>query len=106
MRHQPIEVAEAKATDRYGIVVFSHLRWGFVWQRPQQFLSRFAKKHTVLFIEEPFFDVPEGAEPELKFHRVMPNVTVACPHMPPSWNQQPASCRASCASTPSRPSRR
>ena len=46
-----------KHTDRYGIVVFSHLRWGFVWQRPQQFLSRFAKKHQILFIEEPFFDL-------------------------------------------------
>ena len=37
----------------YGIVVFSHLRWGFVWQRPQQFLSRFARKHRILFVEEP-----------------------------------------------------
>ncbi|HSI34550.1 MAG: family 1 glycosylhydrolase [Phycisphaerae bacterium] len=80
---------EVKATDRYGIVVFSHLRWGFVWQRPQQFLSRFAKKHKILFVEEPFFDIPEEAEPRLDFHKVMPNVTVACPHVPPSWNKNP-----------------
>jgi beta-glucosidase/6-phospho-beta-glucosidase/beta-galactosidase len=84
-----IEVIETKDTDRYGIVVFSHLRWGFVWQRPQQFLSRFAKKHPILFIEEPFFDRPEGSEPDLQFHRVMPNVTVACPHCPGSWNHNP-----------------
>src|SRR5205085_2100370 len=71
-----ISVSDAKETDRYGIVVFSHLRWGFVWQRPQQFLSRFAKKHTVLFIEEPFFDQAEGTEPFIKYHRVMPNVIV------------------------------
>ena len=83
------EIPESKSTDRYGVVVFSHLRWGFVWQRPQQFLSRFAKKHNVLFIEEPFFDRHEGAEPELQFHRVMPNVTVACPHLAPSWNTNP-----------------
>ena len=76
-------------TDRYGIVVFSHLRWGFVWQRPQQFLSRFAKRHPILFVEEPFFDKPEGAEPDLQFHRVMPNVTVMCPHVPASWNRNP-----------------
>src|SRR5581483_8986866 len=69
-----IEISDEKSTDRYGIVVFSHLRWGFVWQRPQQFLSRFAKKHPVLFVEEPFFDSAEGKEPELKCHRVMPNV--------------------------------
>src|SRR5439155_8939863 len=50
------ETVTTKSTARYGIVVFSHLRWGFVWQRPQQFLSRFAKKHPILFVEEPFFD--------------------------------------------------
>ncbi len=77
-----------RSTDRYGIVVFSHLRWGFVWQRPQQFLSRFAKKHPILFIEEPFFDKPEGSEPELQFHNVMPNVTVACPHCAGSWHNR------------------
>jgi beta-glucosidase/6-phospho-beta-glucosidase/beta-galactosidase len=84
-----VAVGDSKDTDRYGIVVFSHLRWGFVWQRPQQFLSRFAKKHPILFIEEPFFDRPVGSEPELTFHRVMPNVTVAAPHVDQSWNRNP-----------------
>jgi beta-glucosidase/6-phospho-beta-glucosidase/beta-galactosidase len=69
----------------YGIVAFSHLRWGFVWQRPQQLLSRFAKEHPILFVEEPLFDLPEGEPPRLEMHSVMPNVTVACPHGPPSW---------------------
>ena len=76
-------------TGRYGIVVFSHLRWGFVWQRPQQFLSRFAKKHPILFVEEPFFDAAEGGGARLEMHSVMPNVTVACPHCPPSWSADP-----------------
>ncbi|HEY1686035.1 MAG TPA: family 1 glycosylhydrolase [Tepidisphaeraceae bacterium] len=80
---------EAKSTDRYGIVVFCHLRWGFVWQRPQQFLSRFARKHSILFVEEPFFDKPEGSEPDIQYHRVMPNVTVVCPHVAASWNKNP-----------------
>ena len=84
-----IQIDEPKATDRFGIVVFSHLRWGFVWQRPQQFLSRFAKKHPILFVEEPFFDVKEGGEPRLDFHRVMPNVTVVTPHLADSWNRNP-----------------
>jgi glycosyltransferase involved in cell wall biosynthesis len=84
-----VEARETKSTDKYGIVVFCHLRWGFVWQRPQQFLSRFAKKHPILFIEEPFFDQPEGAEPRVELHRVMPNVTVACPHCPASWASNP-----------------
>jgi len=82
-------LSQSKSTDRYGIVVFSHLRWGFVWQRPQQFLSRFAKKHKVLFIEEPFFDRKEGEEPNITYHRVMPNVIVVAPHVSPSWNRNP-----------------
>ncbi len=81
--------SNAKKSDRYGIVVFSHLRWGFVWQRPQQFLSRFAKKHKILFVEEPFFDLAEGAEPRLDFHKVMPNVTVICPHLSQGWSKHP-----------------
>jgi beta-glucosidase/6-phospho-beta-glucosidase/beta-galactosidase/glycosyltransferase involved in cell wall biosynthesis len=79
--------SEIPQTDRYGIVVFCHLRWGFVWQRPQQFLSRFARKHQILFIEEPFFDQPEGAESRVDYHRVMPNVTVVTPHCSASWNR-------------------
>src|SRR4051812_1568201 len=35
------------------LVVFSHLRWDFVYQRPQHLLSRFAASRPVLFIEEP-----------------------------------------------------
>lgn len=76
-----------RQTDRYGIVVFCHLRWGFVWQRPQQFLSRFARRHPVLFVEEPILDLPEGAQPRLEMHRVMPQVTVAVVHAPQSWNR-------------------
>ncbi len=35
------------------LVCFSHLRWNFVYQRPQHLLSRFAKAYKVYFIEEP-----------------------------------------------------
>jgi len=35
------------------LVVFSHLRWNFVFQRPQQLLTRLAQRRRVLFIEEP-----------------------------------------------------
>src|SRR5918994_1448909 len=35
------------------IVALSHLRWDFVYQRPQHLLSRAARSHRVLFIEEP-----------------------------------------------------
>src|SRR5579885_1866244 len=35
------------------IIVFSHLRWDFVFQRPQHLLSRLAKHRRIVFIEEP-----------------------------------------------------
>ena len=35
------------------LIVFSHLRWDFVYQRPQQLLSRLAAGRPVIFIEEP-----------------------------------------------------
>lgn len=37
----------------FDIIVFSHLRWEFVFQRPQQIMSRLGKKYAVLFVEEP-----------------------------------------------------
>src|SRR5439155_3901059 len=62
------------------IITFSHLRWNFVYQRPQHLLSRLAKKRRVYFIEEPVYDASgvlswERSEPE-------PNVCVCRPHTP------------------------
>lgn len=38
------------------LVCFSHLRWDFVFQRPQHLMSRFAGGRRVFFIEEPVID--------------------------------------------------
>jgi UDP-galactopyranose mutase len=38
------------------LVCFSHLRWDFVYQRPQHLLSRAALERRVFFIEEPIFE--------------------------------------------------
>lgn len=38
------------------LMCFSHLRWDFVFQRPQHLLSRFGKDMNVYFFEEPLFD--------------------------------------------------
>lgn len=45
-------VAKLSADDAL-IVCFSHLRWDFVFQRPQHLMSRFAKERPVIFWEEP-----------------------------------------------------
>jgi glycosyltransferase involved in cell wall biosynthesis len=39
--------------NQYDMVVFCHLRWEFVYQRPQHIISRMAKNQKVLLIEEP-----------------------------------------------------
>jgi UDP-galactopyranose mutase len=50
--------------DRPPLVCFSHLRWDFVWQRPQQLMSRFARNRRVFFVEEPVFRDEAGAPPD------------------------------------------
>ncbi|HEU4497126.1 MAG TPA: glycosyltransferase, partial [Flavobacterium sp.] len=41
------------ASQYYDMIVFCHLRWQFVYQRPQHIISRMAKDYKILFIEEP-----------------------------------------------------
>ena len=50
------------------MLCLSHLRWDFVFQRPQHLMSRFAQTHRVLFWEEPLFDA-SLAEPEVRAQR-------------------------------------
>ena len=61
------------------LVVFSHLRWDFVFQRPQHILSRLARQHPVEYIEEPVYD--EGPA-YLEQWTPAPNVRVLRPHTP------------------------
>ena len=57
------------------LICFSHLRWGFVYQRPQHLIGRFAKHQRVFFIEEPTFGEEEKTEIE-----IANNVTVVSSH--------------------------
>ncbi len=41
--------------DKYDLVCLSHLRWSFVFQRPQHLLTRCARDRRVFFVEEPIF---------------------------------------------------
>jgi UDP-galactopyranose mutase len=59
---------------RYTIVAFSHLRWNFVYQRPQHLLSRLAAKRPVFFIEEPELDL--GGPVRWERSNPQPNLTI------------------------------
>ena len=60
------------------LVVFSHLRWQFVYQRPQHLLSRLGMYWRVIFIEEP---LPQAAEAHIERSAPAPGVQVWRPHV-------------------------
>ncbi|GFO60183.1 glycosyl transferase [Geomonas silvestris] len=64
------------------IVVFSHLRWDFVYQRPQHLLARMAKLRPIIFIEEPIHQ--ENSAPFFELSRPEPGVLVCKPVTPSS----------------------
>jgi UDP-galactopyranose mutase len=61
------------------LIVFSHLRWDFVYQRPQHLLSRLARHWRILFVEEPRYD---AGDPWSELRAPLTNVTVVTPHTP------------------------
>ena len=60
------------------LVAFSHLRWGFVWQRPQHLLTRFAREMPVVVVEEPEYHL-QGADVRVRQDH---GVTVVTPLLP------------------------
>ena len=63
------------------LVCFSHLRWDFVFQRPQHLMTRFARACPVVVFEEPLWTDVET--PRLVRHvDPISGVTVATPHLP------------------------
>jgi glycosyltransferase involved in cell wall biosynthesis len=65
--------------DSFPIIVHCHLRWDFVWQRPQQIFSRLARHHPILFIEDPV--IAEG-EPRLDVSEPHPGIVRIVPQIP------------------------
>jgi glycosyltransferase involved in cell wall biosynthesis len=60
------------------LVVFSHLRWNFVYQRPQHIQSRLASRWRVVFIEEPML---QAGQPRLERFAPAAGVEVWRPHV-------------------------
>ena len=69
----------ASAAPNVPIIVHSHLRWDFVWQRPQQLLSRFAVNHPILFLEEA---VDTTSDAELDISLTPQGVVRVVPRLP------------------------
>jgi glycosyltransferase involved in cell wall biosynthesis len=66
------------------LLCFSHLRWDFVFQRPQHLLTRAAKERRVFYFEEPLFDV---TEPQLSLDLRSEHLVIVAPHVPAGLSQ-------------------
>jgi glycosyltransferase involved in cell wall biosynthesis len=66
-----------RVPDDFSIIVHCHLCWDWVWQRPQQFLSRLSHRHKILFVETIGPD-PYLAAPYARFRIAdgFPNITI------------------------------
>jgi UDP-galactopyranose mutase len=69
-----------KLSNVIDLVVFSHLRWDFVFQRPQHLLTRCARERSVYFVEEPLFE--DGIAPALDVTKRGDRLHVAVPRLP------------------------
>src|SRR4051812_47394738 len=82
----PVELeAEPSAPDPENatLLCFSHLRWNFVFQRPQHLMSRFAREMSVIFWEEPVeIRSNETAYLQVREAPDAANVRIVVPHLP------------------------
>jgi UDP-galactopyranose mutase len=73
-----LSTSEIQADKTADLVCFSHLRWDFVFQRPQHLLTRCARDRRVFFIEEPIFSNAsmrlDVREAESGVHGVVPSL--------------------------------
>ena len=86
-----VSEAEPSAPDpvRPTLLCFSHLRWDFVFQRPQHLMSRFARDMAVVYWEEPV----EIGRKDTAYLRVREaegydNVRVVVPHVPEGLDEE------------------
>jgi UDP-galactopyranose mutase len=69
----------------FDLVCLSHLRWDFVYQRPQHLLGRCAKQRRVFFVEEPIFgDGPLRLDVSMREE----GVYVVVPHIPQGMSSE------------------
>jgi glycosyltransferase involved in cell wall biosynthesis len=71
------------------LVCFSHLRWGFVFQRPNHLMVRFARRQRVFFVEEPRV-LEDGVAPYMEVTPHVDGVFVCVPWLPPGLDRAEA----------------
>jgi glycosyltransferase involved in cell wall biosynthesis len=74
----------------FDLLCFSHLRWDFVFQRPQHLLTRCAKMRRVFYVEEPQLG---EQTPRLDVRLESSGVHVVVPHLPAGLSDDEALLR-------------
>ncbi len=87
--HEELLSPRTRHLANHPVIVHCHLRWDFVWQRPQQIFSRLAAHHPVLFLEDP---VAGAGEARLEITQPVPNVFRAVPVLPDQATSYKAQC--------------
>jgi len=72
--------ARGTAAESSVLLCLSHLRWNFVFQRPQHLLTRAAKSHLVLYFEEPLYEAV--SRPTLRVSEPVAGLRVLTPVLP------------------------
>ncbi len=67
------------------LICFCHLRWNFVYQRPQHLLTRFATQYRVIVIEEPIMDAEIAT---LDISATKENIWIVVPHLVPGMGEE------------------
>ena len=76
----------ARAASDADLICLSHLRWNFVFQRPQHLMSRYAIARRVYFVEEPLFnDAATSATVTIEAHG---HLVVVVPQLPSRFSSQ------------------
>jgi glycosyltransferase involved in cell wall biosynthesis len=84
----PPTSATSEKNCRPTLICLSHLRWDFVFQRPQHLLTRAARHFDVIFVEEPIFG--DEAVARLEIGERPQGVRVAQPMLPHGTSEEAA----------------
>lgn len=68
--------------DSQNLICFSHLRWNFVYQRPQHIITMLSALYKTFYIEEPIYDAVE--QPYHCFTEISKSLFVIVPHIVPN----------------------
>jgi len=81
-----MSIPPKEESSNHDLICFSHLRWSFVFQRPQHLLSRCARTRRVFYVEEP---MASDGPPRLEVKQDASTlVNVVVPYLPPGLDNQ------------------